>query len=481
MEAPVPKLRLMTSPAPRRVDTLARARSHDPDADSFPDETNMSALAKKIVVVGGGNAAGYFARACVAAGRGSELTIVAAENVLPYERPALTKGFLHKEGPPRLPGFHTCVGGGGERQTQEWYDANGVEVLLNTRVCAADLPKKTITTADGVSITYDTLVVATGCTALKLPASIGGALPGVHYVRDNADALALYDAMGSAKRAVVVGGGYVGLEVAAALASWGLEPRVVLMESHVMSRLWTPTIAAHYEALYESKGVVFHRGAKVREIIAGADGAVSGVALESGETLACDLVVVGVGAGCPTAPFDALDSTPDKIPGGIKVDATFAASGAGVEPKSVYAVGDVAAFPLAVAGGALVRMEHVAHARASAAHAAAAVLDPSFDEPYEYFPFFYSRVFEQKDSARKVAWVFYGVAEGETIVVGDFAPKLAAFWIDGGRVVGGMLESGAPEENAAVEAAAKARKVVDVEALRACATAEEAVKMVADA
>ena len=106
----------------------------------------MSALAKKIVVVGGGNAAGYFARACVAAGRGSELTIVAAENVLPYERPALTKGFLHKEGPPRLPGFHTCVGGGGERQTQEWYDANGVEVLLNTRVCAADLPKKTITT-----------------------------------------------------------------------------------------------------------------------------------------------------------------------------------------------------------------------------------------------------------------------------------------------------------------------------------------------
>ena len=77
--------------------------------------------------------------------------------------------------------------------------------------------------------------------------------------------------------------------------------------------------------------------------------------------------------------------------------------------------------------------------------------------------------------------VFYGVAEGEAIVVGDFAPKLAAFWIDGGRVVGGMLESGAPEENAAVEAAAKARKVVDVEALRACATAEEAVKMVAGA
>ena len=442
----------------------------------------MSALAKKIVVVGGGNAAGYFARACVAAGRGSELTIVAAENVLPYERPALTKGFLHKEGPPRLPGFHTCVGGGGERQTQEWYDANGVEVLLNTRVCAADLPKKTITTVDGVSITYDKLVVATGCTALKLPASIGGALPGVHYVRDNADALALYDAMGSAKRAVVVGGGYVGLEVAAALAAVG--PRTP-RRPHGIPRHVPPVDPNHRRALRSPvrvqgcrlpprrQGSRDHRWRRRRRLAA--------VALESGETLTCDLVVVGVGAGCPTAPFDALDSTPDTMPGGIKVDATFAASGAGVEPKSVYAIGDVAAFPLAVAGGASARMEHVAHARASAAHAAAAVLDPSFDEPYEYFPFFYSRVFEQKDSARKVAWVFYGVAEGEAIVVGDFAPKLAAFWIDDGRVVGGMLESGAPEENAAVEAAAKARKVVDVEALRACATAEEAVKMVADA
>ena len=113
---------------------------------------------------------------------------------LPGERPALSKGFLHKEGPPRLPGFHTSVGGGGERQTKEWYDANGVEVMLSTRVTAADLVNKTLTTDKGSSITYEKLVVATGCTALKLPATMGGALPGVHYVRDNADALALYDA-----------------------------------------------------------------------------------------------------------------------------------------------------------------------------------------------------------------------------------------------------------------------------------------------
>lgn len=193
-------------------------------------------LAKKIVVVGGGNSAGYFARAIVAAGRGADLCIVGAEDVLPYERPALSKGFLHKEAPPRLPGFHTCVGGGGERQTQEWYDANGVEVMLSTRVTAADLANKTLTTDSGSSITYEKLVVATGCTALKLPAAMGGALPGVHYVRDIADALALYDAMGSAKKAVVIGGGYIGLECAASLATWGLNPHVVLMEPHTMVR-----------------------------------------------------------------------------------------------------------------------------------------------------------------------------------------------------------------------------------------------------
>ena len=215
----------------------------------------MSAIAKKIVLVGGGNAAGYFARAVVAAGRGAELTMIAAENVLPYERPALTKAFLHAESPARLPGFHTSVGGGGERQTAEWYATHGVEVILGTRVVDANLEEKTVVTDAGKSYSYDKLVVAIGCTALKLPSAIGGDLPGVHRVRDVADALALCDAMdGCAKGSVVIGGGYVGLEVAAALATRGLSPRVVMMEPHIMSRLWTREIAEKYEKLYEAKG-----------------------------------------------------------------------------------------------------------------------------------------------------------------------------------------------------------------------------------
>ena len=182
-----------------RHSIAAHARS-DPDAMA-------TQIAKKIVVVGGGNSAGYFARAVVAAGRGADLLICSAEEVLPYERPALTKAFLNETGPARLPGFHTSVGGGGERQNQEWYDANGVEVHLGTRVVAWDPSAKTVTTDKSTSIGYEKLIVAIGCTALKLPASMGGDLPGVHYVRDNADALSLYDAMADAKAPVVIGGG----------------------------------------------------------------------------------------------------------------------------------------------------------------------------------------------------------------------------------------------------------------------------------
>ena len=127
---------------------------------------SSSGVARKIVVVGGGNAAGYFARAVCAAGRGRDLCIISAEPVLPYERPALTKAFLNAESPARLPGFHTSVGGGGERQTQEWYDRHGVEVMLGAAVVSADLPRKTVVTDAGVAVSYDKLVVATGCLSL---------------------------------------------------------------------------------------------------------------------------------------------------------------------------------------------------------------------------------------------------------------------------------------------------------------------------
>lgn len=429
------------------------------------------------VGVGGGNAAGYLVRALVSADPtlGARTLVIGAEDVAPYERPALTKGFLHKESPPRLPGFHTCVGGGGERQTPEWYEQHGVELRLNTTVTAADFKSRTVTTSAGESIGYETLVLATGCGVIRLPEAIGGTLPGVHYVRNNADGLALVEAMDKATKAVVVGGGYVGLEVAASCATRGLKPEVVMMEPHVMARLWNADIAQHYERLYETRGTTFHRSSKLKAILADADGKARGIELESGAVIDADLVVVGVGATAPV-PFTGLDAPEGRV-GGIKVDSRFRASGADVAPGSVYAIGDIAAFPLKLADNEIVRMEHVKHARDSATLVGNIIAGKSDDE-YDYTPFFYSRVFEHPGTERAVNWVFHGLQRGEIITIGNLDPTLAAFWIDDGKCVGIMLESGAPERVAALAAAVRARKSVDVSALRACASVDDALALV---
>lgn len=431
---------------------------------------------RPIVVVGAGVSAGYLARALVAGGLGERTLILGAEPVAPYERPALTKGFLHAETPARLPGFHACVGGGGERQTPEWYAEHGVELRLGCAVTGANLLEKKLTTASGETVSYETLVIATGCGVRKLPESMGGRLRGVHYVRDNADGLALVAAMEKATKAVVIGGGYVGLEVAAACATRGLQPEVVLMEPHVMARLWNGDIAKHYEALYKSRGTTFHRRSEVKRILSDEWGKAWGVELVGGYVIEADLVVVGVGATAPMGPFEGhLDFPPGRL-GGFKVDSKFRATGGGVEPGSVYAIGDIAAFPLKLTNE-FVRMEHVKHARDSATLVGNIIAGKS-DQDYDYTPYFYSRVFEHPGSERAVNWVFFGLHTGDIITVGNFDPKLAAFWISNGKCVGIMLESGSADQVSSLAAAVRSGKPIDVDALRAATSVDDALALV---
>ena len=136
-----------------------------------------------------------------------------------------TKKYLHPTQPARLPGFHTCVGSNGARQDAEWYAAQGIKVLHGggARVTVADLVNRRLATALGRVVSYERLVVATGAYATRLPDAIGGALNGVHYIRSEADAAALLaDATRAGTHVVVVGGGYIGMEVAAGLAPHGV-------------------------------------------------------------------------------------------------------------------------------------------------------------------------------------------------------------------------------------------------------------------
>ncbi|KAI3689630.1 hypothetical protein L2E82_47594 [Cichorium intybus] len=176
----------------------------------------------------------------------------------PYERPALTKGYLFRldKKPARLPGFHTCVGSGDERQTPDWYKEKGIEMIYKDPVTTIDAKKQTLTTNSGKTLKYGSLIVATGCTASRFPEKIGGNLRGVHYIRDVADADSLISSLGKAQKVVVVGGVYIGMEVAAATVGWKLDTT----------------------------------GASIKTLESGPDGNVTGVKLENGSTIEADLV-----------------------------------------------------------------------------------------------------------------------------------------------------------------------------------------------
>ncbi|XP_006828797.2 monodehydroascorbate reductase 5, mitochondrial isoform X1 [Amborella trichopoda] len=426
---------------------------------------------REFVIVGGGNAAGYAARTFVEHGLADgRLCIVSKEAVAPYERPALTKAYLFPldKKPARLPGFHTCVGSGGERQTPEWYEKQGIEVLYEDPVTTLDTEAQTLTTASGKLLKYGSLIIATGCTAARLPEGIGGNLPGVHYIRDVADADMLISSLKKAKKVVVIGGGYIGMEVAAATVGWNLDTTVIFPDDHLMPRLFTASLARRYEDFYQENGVKFLKGMMVDKLEAGSDGRVAVVRLKNGSLVEADTVIVGIGAKPAIGPFETLGL--NNSVGGIQVDSQFRTSIPGI-----LSIGDVAAFPLKIYDR-IVRVEHVDHARKSAQHCVKALLS-IHTQPYDYLPYFYSRVFEYEGSSRKVWWQFFGDNVGETIEVGGFDPKIATFWLDSGRLKGVFLESGSPEEFEFLPKLARSQPVIDKAKLQSATSVEAALEV----
>ncbi|URE00685.1 Pyridine nucleotide-disulfide oxidoreductase [Musa troglodytarum] len=435
--------------------------------------SNFANENREYVIVGGGNAAGYAARTFVEHGMADgRLCIVSKEAVAPYERPALTKGYLFPldKKPARLPGFHTCVGAGGERHTSEWYKEHGIEVLYEDPVAAIDTQNQILTTSSGNHLKYGSLIISTGCAAVRFPENIGGNLPGVHYIRDVADADSLVSSLEKAKKVVVIGGGYIGMEVAAAAAGWNLDTTIIFPDDHIMPRLFTPSLARRYEELYQKNGIKFIKGVLVDKLEGGTDGRVATVLLRNGSIIEADTVIVGIGAKPVVSPFEAVGL--NKKVGGIQVDSLFRTSIPGI-----FAIGDVAAFPLKIYDR-MARVEHVDHARKSAQHCVRTLLT-AHTQPYDYLPFFYSRVFEYEGSSRKIWWQFYGDNVGDTIEVGDFDLKVATFWLNSeSRVKGIFLESGSPEEFALLPKLAKCQPVVDRAKLQGASSVEEALEIV---
>jgi monodehydroascorbate reductase (NADH) len=400
------------------------------------------------LVVGGGNGAGYACRELVAQGVPSgKVGVITEEPVAPYERPALTKAYLH---PPtakvraRLPGFHTCVGGGGERQTPEWYEEKGI-ALLSGRATALDLGAKSVMLGDGTQCSYGKLIVATGASASRVSAK-GKDLENIFYLRQEADAAALVrtlEGMATGAKVAIVGGGYIGLECAAALVGWGLEVTIVFPSEYCMPRLFNAELGNWLEQQYVSRGIKIVKGDRVTEFLG--DGAtVTGLRLKSGMTLPCDLAVVGVGAKPNSSFCEGLTIEKD---GGIVVNAAMQTS----DPH-VFAIGDVCCFPSQYGG--LSRCEHVDHARKSAAQAVKAAMGLS-PEPYKYLPYFYSRLFEYTDAP--IVFNFFGSEDGECKVAPWKETSISAIWVKDGEVMGALL-MGSPGPSA--EDQSKLRELV---------------------
>ncbi|CAK9213728.1 unnamed protein product [Sphagnum troendelagicum] len=412
----------------------------------------MAEKTYKYIIIGGGVAGGYAAREFVKLGlQPGELALFSKEAVAPYERPALSKAYLFPQAPARLPGFHVCVGSGGERQTPEWYPANGIDLPLSTEIVKADVENKTVTTAAGVTYQYGTLIVATGATYIDLKdfKTPGADAQGIYYLREIHEADVLVEAIKAKKggSAVVVGGGYIGLELAACLTINDIKVTMVFPEPFCMPRLFTSEIAAFYEGYYEGKGVTIIKGTLAAAFEKDEHGHVTTVQLKDGRSLHADLVVVGVGARPVLAP---LKGQLKEEKGGFQVDGSFKTSA-----QDVYAIGDVATFPLKLYGDQR-RVEHVDHSRKSAIQAVQAIKAAEKGETvdeYDYLPFFYSRSFD-------LSWQFYGDNVGESVVWGrDGASaaksKFGAYWVKDGKVVGAFLEGGSADENKLLAKVAK--------------------------
>jgi apoptosis-inducing factor 3 len=353
-------------------------------------KTTMANAPESVVIVGGGAAGHAAAEMLRREGYRWPITILSADAAPPVDRPNLSKDYLAGTAPEEWIPLRPA----------EFFQEHDIELVQNARVGSIDTTKKTVSVEGGKSYTYGALLLATGAEPVKL--SIPGAdLPHVHTLRTLADSRAIIAQLGSAKRAVVVGASFIGLEVAAALRARNLEVHVVAPDALPLAKVLGPELGAFIKKLHEEHGVVFHLGTKPKSIDA------ASVTLEDGSKLAADLVVTGVGVRPNVALAEAAGLSTDR---GVSVDAYLATSA-----ENVYAAGDIARWPDPHTGESI-RVEHWVVAQRQGQIAARNMLGKR--EKCELAPFFWSQHYD-------VGVLYVGHAEkwDSLVVEGNLADK----------------------------------------------------------
>lgn len=234
------------------------------------------------IIIGGSHAAAQLAPSLRQAGWEGEITIISADHYLPYHRPPLSKAYLD--------------GSSSEEKLlirpQAFYDKQNINVVLGRTVTSIDRANKTVTLDNGETKAYTKLAITTGAAVRKIPLE-GSDLDGVHYLRDMADVSNIKANIGAGKSAVIIGGGYIGLETAASLRKLGMSVTILEALPRVLARVTTEEISAFYSRVHTEEGVNIITDASIAALTG--NGHVEAVQLADGSTIAADLVVIGIG------------------------------------------------------------------------------------------------------------------------------------------------------------------------------------------
>jgi 3-phenylpropionate/trans-cinnamate dioxygenase ferredoxin reductase subunit len=360
-------------------------------------------LPSSIVIIGGGAAGTAAAVTLRQEGYAGSLTLLSADDAAPYDRPNLSKDYLAGEAPEDwLP-----------LRPADFYVGHQIDLRLGARVTAIEPASHTVRLADGSDLTYGALLLATGAEPIRLDVP-GADLPHVQTLRSLADSRALIAKASGARQCVVIGASFIGLEAAAALRAREIAVHVVAPDKRPMERVMGPAIGDMVRAVHEQHGVIFHLGATAVAI----DG--DGVTLSTGERLAADVVVVGIGVRPATGLAEQAGLATDH---GVLVDAFLQTDAPGI-----FAAGDIARWPDRRTG-ARIRVEHWVVAERQGQVAARNMLGRR--ERFDAVPFFWTRQYDTT-----IDYVGHAERWDRIDIDGDPAARncAATFWQDGKKL-----------------------------------------------
>jgi NADPH-dependent 2,4-dienoyl-CoA reductase/sulfur reductase-like enzyme/nitrite reductase/ring-hydroxylating ferredoxin subunit len=401
------------------------------DYDSEKDQ-------RVFAIVGAGSAGSAAVETLRQQGFQGKIVLISQEENLPYDRTKLSKNYLQgKASEDSLP-LRSC----------EFYQEHDIELRFGQAVTKVDAFNKTITFADNATLTYDALLVATGGKARKLNVP-GSDLDHVFTLRQVEDAQHIINTIKEAKKAVVIGSSFIGMEAAASLKQQGIEVTVVSPSSVPFAKILGKEVGKMFQKLHEEKGVKFYLKTKVTELQG--NGKVETVVLENGEKIATDLVLVGIGVEPITDYLTGVELAKDHS---VPVSEYLQAAA-----PDLYAAGDIATFPYAPMG----KPTRIEHWRLAAQHGRIAAYNMVNPRPIKFdsIPFFWSGQYDLK-----LRYVGHATEWDKVVIDGDLeGQKFLAFYVKDRRILA-VVGCGRDREIAAIAELMRLEQMPDADQIQ---------------